>query len=133
MYDTQTSKQQQAYQPEYQRQFGNEFDQDRNQSNSENGSSRQQQNYPSLNIVELSLRGTNALFDIHLAAMRNLWQLHAQSIAAFGAPDYSDFFKAANLGTKRVMSTGSEQLISSARQMAETFDELQRQFSRVIE
>lgn len=133
MFDTQTSKQQQAYQSDSQKQFGSEFDENRNQSNSESSNSRQQQNDYPINIMELSLRGTNALFDIHLTALRGLWQIQAQSISAFSALDYSDLFRAADIGTKRVMSSSSEQLISSARQVSDTVNQLQRQFSRVME
>ena len=86
-----------------------------------------------LNMAELAVRGTTALFDIQLTALRGLWQLQARSAAAFGAPDYSDLLRSTENGTQRLLSTSAEQVLTSARQAADAITEMQSQFGRLIE
>ncbi|HVK56965.1 MAG TPA: hypothetical protein VM532_18290 [Burkholderiales bacterium] len=129
MYETQGSKQQQGSASQQGGQQGRE-----QQSREQQGRGQQQrQTEHTLNMAELALRGTGVLFDIQMAAVRSLWHLQTRSAAAFGAPDYSDLLRFTDVGAKRLLSTGAEQVLTSARQASDTITELQRQFGRLVE
>src|SRR6266498_2714141 len=104
-------------------------------SKQEQGSRQQEQRNieHSMNMTELALRGTAVLFDIQMSAVRSLWQMQARNCAAFGAPDYSDLLRFTDTGAKWLISTGVEQILTSARQASDAITEVQRQFGRLVE
>ena len=86
-----------------------------------------------MNIAELAIRGTSVMFDIQMSALRSIWHIQARSAAALGAPDCSDLVHFADTGTKRLISTIAEQLLTSAHQAREAITEMQTQFGRIVE
>jgi gas vesicle protein len=127
MYETQSSKQ------EPQRNIGSQGGRQQDQSRQEQGYRQERNVEHSVNFAELTLRGTAVMFDIQLSALRGLLQLQARSAAAFGAPDYSDLLRFTDSSAKRLLTTGTEQVLNSVRQASDTITEVQRQFARLVE
>jgi hypothetical protein len=87
----------------------------------------------SINMAEIALRGTQTIVDIQLAAMRNLFQLQARSATMFGLPDCSELFGVTDSLIKSQLSAGTDQILNSTRQIAQTLADTQRQFGQVVQ
>ncbi|NTV11576.1 MAG: hypothetical protein HGA47_12520 [Zoogloea sp.] len=87
----------------------------------------------SFNVAAIAVRGMGQLYDMQLAAARMMLQTEARAAVAFGFPDYSDLFKVADDRAKRVFTSGTEHLLSTAQQANETLSDVQRQVGRLLE
>jgi len=136
MYESQGNRQEQGRQQQFAGQQGQQAGQQgqQGQQAGQQGQSQRGSNVEhAVNLAEIAVRGTAVLFDIQTSALRSLLQLQARSVAAFGAPDYSDLLRYTDTGTKRLLSTGTEQVMNSVRQASDTITEVQRQFGRLVE
>lgn len=86
-----------------------------------------------MNIADIAIRGTARLLDIEFATLRTFWQIQARSAAAFGAPDCSEMIRRAESSVQRLLSTSTEQMLTSVHQAAQAFTEIQNQVGQVIE
>lgn len=102
------------------------------QTSNQNQDQQRRGDYP-VNVAELAVRGSSALFDIQLATLRSMWQFQARAAAALGGPDYSELLRSADDSARQLVSTGTEQLLNSTRQASETVTEIQRQIGRLVE
>lgn len=84
-------------------------------------------------MAEVALRGTALLWDLQMETARNLWRTQARTAAMLGVPDCSALFQIGDDRARRLFTTSTEQMLSSARQARETVVEMQRQMGRLAE
>src|SRR5438270_12547931 len=94
---------------------------------------QQSESAPTVNMAEIAIRGTALLCDLQLEAARNLLQTQARTASLFGVPDYSPLFRVADNRARRVFSESVEQVLSAARQAADTVTQVQRELGRLAE
>jgi gas vesicle protein len=99
----------------------------------DSGRNEGQRNQTAINLADIALRGTTMLWNIQLDTLRTLWEMQAHNATAFGAPDYSGLFRSADGSIKRMVETGTSQILSSAHQASDTISEMQRQFGQLME
>jgi hypothetical protein len=84
-------------------------------------------------MAEVALRGTALLWDLQMETARNMWRTQARTAAMLGIPDCSALFQIGDDRARRLFTTSTEQILSSARQARETVVEMQRQMGRLAE
>ena len=84
-------------------------------------------------MAEVALRGTALLWDLQMETARNMWRTQARTAAMIGIPDCSALFQIGDDRARRLFTTSTEQILSSARQARETVVEMQRQMGRLAE
>jgi len=86
-----------------------------------------------VHLTAFALRSAGHLYDLNVSTARVLLQTQARAAAAFGLPDWSPLFDAADERVRHVFATGAEHVLNTARRTNEAVSELQRQVGRVIE
>lgn len=84
-------------------------------------------------LAALALRTTGQLMDMHLAAARLMLQTQARAAAAFGLPDWSDWWASANERTRRLFDIGSDQFLATAQRASDAAGEMQREMGRLFD
>ena len=86
-----------------------------------------------VHAAAIALRGIGQMCDMNMEAARVLLHTQARAAAAFGFPDMSRLFDAADDRARHVFSAGAEQMLSATQRANEAAVELQRQIGRVVE
>src|SRR2546423_11355450 len=86
-----------------------------------------------VNLADIALRGTTVLWNIQFDAIRTLWEMQARNAAAFGIPDYSGVLRSADGSMKGLLATSTDQILSSVHLAGDTINEMQQQFSQLIQ
>jgi ElaB/YqjD/DUF883 family membrane-anchored ribosome-binding protein len=86
-----------------------------------------------VHAAAIALRGIGQMCDMNMEAARVLLHTQARAAAAFGFPDMSRLFDAADERARHAFSAGAEQMLSATQRANEAAVELQRQIGRVVE
>lgn len=84
-------------------------------------------------LTSLALRSIGQVYDMNLSAVRVMLQTQARAASALGLPDWSSLFTSMDDRARHVFSTGTEQLVNTAKRANEAAAELQREVGRVVE
>ena len=84
-------------------------------------------------ITEMALRSAEQLCSMNMSATSVLLQTQASAASIFGLPDWSPLIAASTEQTRKLLSSGTDQVLQAAQHAREVVSELQRSTTELVE